>query len=97
MDDVAARIADLEHSAADVRLRALETTRTWVEELTGIWNDLNAYVPERLELREVCDGVAADIALFEKLGYALDAEWLAESKREHAASAAEQAPHDNRP
>lgn len=87
MDEVDARIAALQHSAADVRVRALEFTRTCVDDLTHLWNELNDEAVQHRELRDACDGIAADIALFERFGLALDTEWLAESKREHAEAA----------
>lgn len=86
MEQVENRVAELEQAAARVRVRALEFNRGLIDELTGIWNELNTYAGQNPDLREVCDVVAGDIAHLEKLDVTFDTEWLAQSKRDHAAA-----------
>lgn len=87
MADAENRVAELERAAAQVRVRSLEFNRGLVEELTGIWNELNTHATDNPEVRDICDIVAGDIAQLEKLDLAFDTEWLAQSKRDHAAAA----------
>lgn len=81
MDEPNDRVAELREQASQVRVRAIETNKALIEELAGVWRELNALAPGRTEVRRVCDQIAGDIARLEKLDLAFDTEWLAEAKR----------------
>jgi uncharacterized coiled-coil DUF342 family protein len=83
MDELTSRLQELREQAAQVRVRALDTNRALIAELSGIWRELNELARVRPEARRSCDRVAADIARLEKLDLALDTEWLAEVKQSH--------------
>jgi hypothetical protein len=80
MDEPNGRIAELRGQAAQVRVRAIESNKLLIEELAGIWHELNELAAGRPEVRRTCDRIAGDIARLEKLDLAFDAEWLAEVK-----------------
>jgi hypothetical protein len=80
MDEPSDRIAQLREQAAQVRVRAIESNQLLIDELAGIWHELNDLAAGRPEVRKVCDRIAGDIARLEKLDLAFDTEWLAEAK-----------------
>ncbi len=83
MEDVESVIARLERQADEIRIRAIETNKALVAEMSQLWHELNEHAEGRPEVRHKADLVAADIARLEKLDFELDNAWLAESQREH--------------
>ena len=80
MDEPSSRVDELREQATLVRVRAIETNRGLIEELSGIWHELNGLAAGQPEVRRTCEQIAADIARLEKLDLALDTEWAAEAK-----------------
>nr|WP_300151391.1 hypothetical protein [Propionicimonas sp.] len=83
MDEPNGRVAELREQAAQARVRAIESNKLLIAELTGIWRELNELAAGRPEVRRIRDRVAGDIARLEKLDLAFDTEWLAEVKGVH--------------
>jgi uncharacterized coiled-coil DUF342 family protein len=83
MDEPSSRVDELREQATQVRVRAIETNRGLIDELSGIWHELNELANGRADVRRTCEHIAADIARLEKLTLALDTEWAAEAKQSH--------------
>ncbi len=79
--DEPSRVSELREQASAVRVRAIDSNRVLIEELSAIWRELNELAPGRPEVRRLCDQVSGDIARLEKLDLAFDTEWVAEIKR----------------
>jgi len=75
MEQPSGRIEELREQAAQARVRALEAHRGLIEELSGVWRELNE-LGGGPDVRKLRDRVAGDIARLEKLDLVFDAEWL---------------------
>lgn len=80
MDESGSRVDELREQATAVRVRAIETHRGLIEELSRIWHELNDLAAGRPDVRRTCEQIAADIARLEKLDLTLDTEWAADAK-----------------
>ena len=83
MDESSDRVAELIGRATQVRVRAIAANKALIEELTGVWDELNELASGRPDVRRTCTQIADDIARLQKLNLAFDTEWLAEAKRVH--------------
>ncbi|MFT4110636.1 hypothetical protein [Propionicimonas sp.] len=81
MDEEGGDVGQLREQVAQVRVRAIETNRALIVELTGLWRELNQRDDGSEDARQLREEVAADIARLEKLDLAFDTEWLAEARR----------------
>ena len=81
MDELTARADELREQAALLRVHAIEANKRLIDELAGIWRELNELATGRPEVRKTCERIAGDIARLEKLDLAFDTEWLEEAKR----------------
>ena len=83
MDEPSDRVAELTGQATQVRVHAIAANKALIEELSGIWHELNELAAGRTDVRRSCTQVADDIARLQKVNLAFDTEWLAEAKRVH--------------
>ncbi len=76
------RVSELREQASQVRIRAIDANRALIDELSGIWRELNEFASGRPDVRRLADQISGDIARLEKLDLAFDTEWIAEVRRE---------------
>jgi hypothetical protein len=81
MDEPSDRVAELREQATQVRVRAIDANRKLIDELAGVWRELNELAAGQPDVRRLCDEISGDIARLEKLDLAFDTEWIAEVKR----------------